>query len=71
MTHVERVKAAVSDVRKTLTETERRVYDVTNSVPRLVAKHDDTERKMKHVSGNTVQQIDKLEKRQKEPKTPH
>ena len=31
-----------------------------------MAKHDDTERKIKHVSDNTVQQIGKLEKRVRE-----
>ena len=44
-TQVERVKAAVSDVRKTPSDTERRVDDITNRMSRLETKYDDTEKK--------------------------
>ena len=53
-TQVERVKAAVSDVRPT--DTERRVDDVTNRTSRLEGKHDGTERRIKDVSSKLVQQ---------------
>ena len=44
-TQVERVKAAVSDVRKTATDTERRVDDVANRMSCPETKYADTEEK--------------------------
>ena len=65
-TQVERVKVAVSDVRKTPTDTERRVDDLTTRMSHLETKHDGTDRKIKDVSSKTAQQIDTLEKRVRE-----
>ena len=55
-TKVERVKAAVSDIRKTQAFTERQVHDVTNIMSRLEVKHDDTNRKTKDISSKMVPQ---------------
>ena len=60
------MKAAVSDVRKTPTDTKRRVEDVTNRTSRLEVKHDDTDRRIKDISSKTAHQINTLEKRVRE-----
>ena len=55
-TQVERVKAAVSDVRKTATDTERRVDNVTSRMWRLETKHAHTEKQIKENSSKIFEQ---------------
>ena len=65
-TQTERVKAAVSGVTKTQTDTAQRLDEVTNRTSRLELKHDDTDRKIKDVSSKMAQQKETLEKRVRE-----
>ena len=65
-TQVERVKAAVSDVRKTPTDTERRVDDVTNRMSRLETKYIDIEKMTQDNSTKIWQEKATFEKRVQE-----
>ena len=65
-TQVERVKAAVSDVRKTSTDTERRVDDVRNRMSRLETKYNDIEKMTQDNSTKILQEKATFEKRVQE-----